>query len=428
VKVLDIAFKDLLRSFRSAFALVMMFAAPLLITGLIYFAFGGMMGADGGFALPLTPVQIANLDRPNEDGFSLGQMLVEFLQDDELADLLQVTEAPDEASARAAVDNQEAAVAVIIPPDLTAATTAATASTAAQARATITLYPDPTLTLGPAIVQTMLEQIIDGFAGLKIAVAVVTDQLDGRGIAVDDDLASAITMQYATWLQSWGASRTQGAYVALDMQPPPGETEATGAVGAMIGSVMAGMLIFFAFFTGANTAQSIIREDEEGTLARLFTTPTPQALILGGKFTAVFLTIIVQAIVLLLASGIVFGIRWGEPLSVTLVTLGLVVAAAGFGVMLMSFVKTTQQAGSVIGGVLTMVGMAGGLFTTGIPDMPAAFDIVSLFTPHGWALRGLKLALAGGSVGDVLVPVFVLLGLGAAFFTVGALLFRKRFS
>jgi ABC-2 type transport system permease protein len=422
LKVLDIAFKDLLRSFRSAFALVIMFVAPLLITGLIYFAFGSMLGTDGGFGLPLTQVQIANLDQPQDSDFSLGQMLVEFLQDEELADLLQVTEAADEASARAAVDNQEAAVAVIIPSDLTAATTAS------QESATITLYPDPTLTLGPAIVQTMLEQIIDSFSGMQIAVTVVTDQLDGRGIALEDEMASQIAIQYATWLQSWGQSRSEGAYLALDMQPPPGQTEPAAPAVALIGSVMAGMLIFFTFFTGANTAQSIIREDEEGTLARLFTTPTPQAVILGGKFTSVFITIIVQAIVLLLVSGIVFGIRWGEPLSVALVTLGLVVVSAGFGVMLMSFVKTTQQAGSVTGGVLTLVGMAGGLFTTGMPNMPAAFDTVSLFTPHGWALRGLELALAGGSAGDVLVPVIVLLGMGTAFFVVGALLFRKRFS
>jgi len=422
LKVLDIAFKDLLRSFRSAFALVMMFVAPLLITGLIYFAFGGMTGADGGFGLPLTRVQIANLDQPNESGFSLGQMLVEFLQDEELSDLLQVTEAPDETSARAAVDAQQAAVAVIIPPDLTAATTKA------QGSATIALYPDPTLTLGPAIVQTMLEQTMDGFAGLKIAVTVVTEQLDRRGIALEEEMASTIALQYATWLQAWGQSRSEGAYLALDMQPPPGETEPATPAAALIGAIMAGMLVFFTFFTGANTAQSIIREDEGGTLARLFTTPTRQATILGGKFTSVLITILVQAIVLLLVSGIVFGIRWGEPLSVALVTLGLIVVSAGFGVMLMSFVKTTQQAGSVIGGVLTMAGMAGGLFTTGMPNLPAAFDAVSLFTPHGWALRGWELALAGARAGDVLVPVLVMLGMGIAFLVVGALVFRKRFS
>ena len=423
MRVFDIALKDLLRSFRSAFALVMMFLAPLLITGLIYFAFGSMLGGDGGFGLPLTQVQIVNLDQPDPDsGFSVGQMLVEFLQNENLADLLQVTETADEASARAAVDNQEAAVAVVIPPDFT------TAATAPEGSATITLYPDPTLTLGPAIVQTMLDQIIDGFSGIRIAVRVVTDQLDRRGIVAEEEMVSQITVQYATWLQSWGQSRTEGAYLALDMQPPPGEAEPVSPAAAMIGSIMAGMLIFFTFFTGANTAQSIIREDEEGTLARLLTTPTPQPVILGGKFSAVFFTVIVQAIVLLLVSGMIFGIRWGEPLTVALVTLSLVVAAAGFGVLLMSFVKTTQQAGSVIGGVLTMAGMAGGLFTTGIPNMPPIFDTVTLFTPHGWALRAWKLALAGGGAGDVLLPVIIMFGMGTVFFVVGAFLFRKRFA
>ena len=50
------------------------------------------------------------------------------------------------------------------------------------------------------------------------------------------------------------------------------------------------LLIFFVFFTGANTAQLILKEQEEGTLARVFTTPTPLPVILGGKFAAVFFT------------------------------------------------------------------------------------------------------------------------------------------
>ena len=40
MRVFDVALKDLLRSLRSAFLLVMMFVAPLLLTALIYFAFG----------------------------------------------------------------------------------------------------------------------------------------------------------------------------------------------------------------------------------------------------------------------------------------------------------------------------------------------------------------------------------------------------
>jgi lipopolysaccharide export LptBFGC system permease protein LptF len=43
-------------------------------------------------------------------------------------------------------------------------------------------------------------------------------------------------------------------------------------------------------------------------------------------------------------------------------------------------------------------------------------------------LRGWKTALAGGGASDVLPTVLVMLGLGAVFFAIGALLFRKRFA
>ena len=98
MKVLDIALKDMLRSFRSAIALVFMFILPLLTTGLLYFAFGGLGGDDGDFDLPVTRVQVVNLDQPIRQisNFSAGQFLVDFLQDEQFAELLDVTVADDE--------------------------------------------------------------------------------------------------------------------------------------------------------------------------------------------------------------------------------------------------------------------------------------------------------------------------------------------
>ena len=54
MKIIDIALKDLLRSFRSLFMIGMTIAAPLMLTGLIYFAFGGMSGGD----VSLTPIKV----------------------------------------------------------------------------------------------------------------------------------------------------------------------------------------------------------------------------------------------------------------------------------------------------------------------------------------------------------------------------------
>ena len=113
----------------------------------------------------------------------------------------------------------------------------------------------------------------------------------------------------------------------------------------MMGLVMAGQMIFFSFFTGAYAMISILQETEEGTLARLFTTPTDRTSILSGKFLAVLLMVILQGMVLMVAGSLLFGINWGEPGSVALALTGQVLAAVGLGVLLISFVKTSSQGG-----------------------------------------------------------------------------------
>src|SRR5512133_2226638 len=61
MKALDIALKDLKRSFRSASAVMFMFGIPLLVTSMFYMMFGNM-AQNGGFDLPKTKVIIANMD------------------------------------------------------------------------------------------------------------------------------------------------------------------------------------------------------------------------------------------------------------------------------------------------------------------------------------------------------------------------------
>ena len=64
MNAITIAWKDLVHTLRSPFSLVMMFGAPLLITGLLYFAFGSMAGGNEGATIPVTQVQVVNLDQP----------------------------------------------------------------------------------------------------------------------------------------------------------------------------------------------------------------------------------------------------------------------------------------------------------------------------------------------------------------------------
>lgn len=423
MKIFDIALKDLKHIFQSVFSLVMMFGAPLMITGLLYFAFGGLSSGKGGFSLPVTSVQVVNLDQPDmqKTSFAAGQMLTDFLQDKSLSDILEVSLAQDETSARLAVDEQQAGVAIIIPNDFTSAVTSP------DQTASVIIYQDPTLTIGPSIVKDLVNHFMDGFSGSKIASQVTMEMWKASNAQVDPSLQYNVAQQYTTWLQSNGHGKGESV-PALSIVPPVGKAQSSNQGAALIGPIMAGMLVMFVFFMGANGAESIILEDEQGTLDRIFSTPTSLWSILGGKFLGVFVTLCIQTAILLLASTFLFGIQWGRPETVILVSFGFIVASAGFGVLLMSFVKNSRQTGPVLGGFMTLTGMLGGLFTTGIPTIPAGFTKVTLVTPQGWALQAWLKSLSGAGAEQILIPVMVMVLMGFAFLGIGMVLFRKRFA
>jgi ABC-2 type transport system permease protein len=351
---------------------------------------------------------------------TMGELIVSILESDEMADLIEISFAADAQAARTAVDSQQAQVALIIPPDFSEQF-----ADIEEGKAVIEFYQDPTLTIGPAIMKSIMNRFLQGMSGVKIAVDVFTDEAD----ASEYGMAGQVVQQYLDL--SLALSEEPEAEL-LEVRAPAGEqvseeAESQNVLLGIVGPIMGGMMIFYAFFTGASTAQSILREEEERTLPRLFTTPTPQAVILTGKLLSVFLTVCAQVIVLLIAARLIFGIRWGELFSVALVATGIILSASSFGVFVNSFLKNTKQAGVLFGGVLTVTGMLGmiRIFAMSSPDSPV--ETISLLVPQGWAIRGLMQSMNGELVSSVLVTSLVLLLWSAAFFVVGVLRFNRRY-
>lgn len=426
MKIIDIALNDLTRSFRSAFAIGMAVVAPLMLTGLIYFAFGGLSGGD--VSMTAMKVGVVNADTLPADSpldAPIGDNIRAMFFDESVESWIEARDYPDEAAARAAVNAQEIGVAVIIPADLSASLLSD------EIDAQVTIISDPTLTIAPAVVQDMVTMMLDGVSGGGIAIQTIMERQQAIGVTPDPAQIPGWVTRYTDWYREFQRDlfhNPEKAALVLTA-PSAGETESADPIQQMMGLTMAGQMIFFAFFTGAYAMMSILREDEEGTLARLFTTPTERANILAGKFLAVLLTVILQGLVLMTAGHYAFGIAWGQSASVALAALGQVLAASGLGVLLISFVKTSKQGGPVLGGGLTALGMLGGLFTANIPGgMPAAFQMLANFTPQGWVLKGWKLSLAGSAPADLLLPFAVALAMGVAMFAIGALMFKKRYS
>lgn len=433
MKAFDIALKDMTRSFRSVFAVVFMFGVPLLVTGMFYFMFGNIAG-EGGFDLPRTKVIIANLDEGGpkfqvnpknipggKKADTMGELVVSILQSDEMTDLIEVTLTDSAESARSAVDNQHAQVAIIIPKDFS------DKFADVDEEAAIEFYQDPTLTIGPAIMKAILNRFLDGMAGVKIAVNVFLDeaQESQRG------LAGEVVQQY---LKVSLAESDDMEDELIEVRSPSGtqskEDETQNILLSIVGPIMGGMMVFYAFFTGASSAESILREEEERTLPRLFTTPTSQATILSGKLLSVFLTVCVQVVVLLIAAHLLFGIQWGDLLPVTLMAGGIIVSASSFGVFVNSFLKNTKQGGVLFGGVLTVTGMLGmiKIFAMNSPIAQTMGDTVSLLVPQGWAVRGLIQSMNGEPLESILLTLLASLAWSIVFFGVGVWRFNRRYA
>ncbi len=439
MKVFDIAFKDMTQSFRSLFAVMFMFVIPILMTGMFSLMFGGSEDEDSGFTLPTTKVILVNKDEgsftsmpetsaQNEEYgnniSSIGELLTMALTSEGLADLMDVSLVDSVIDAKLAVDNQEAGVAVIIPKSVTAA------FMAPEGQAEIEIYQDPTLNIGPAIIKGIVSQLLDNFSASKITLRVTLEQIENSGQSMDEAQIQAVVAQYLATIQPGNQSQSSGeALPYLDIQAPKTEEKTSIQSISPISMIMAGMSIFYVYMTGASGTQTILKEEEEGTLPRLFTTPTTTATILRGKFLSVTLTIIVQITVLLLFGYLVFKIQWGDLLSLVLLSIAITLSASAFGICLTSFMKSTRQAGLMTGGLVTILGMAGmmPLFTLGMPNPPAFISTVSHFAPQGWAVEGLQLTMSGGVLADIWTNILVLMVWAVALFGIGVFRFQNRY-
>lgn len=135
---------------------------------------------------------------------------------------------------------------------------------------------------------------------------------------------------------------------------------------------------------------------------------------------------VVQGLVIMAGSALIFGVDWGSPLGAIAVMLVFAFVGGAAGMLLGSASKTPQQA---IGtGLLVGLGFA----ALGGSMMPLEFFSstmlkVAHLTPHAWASEAFgTLVRHDGTIVDVATELAVLAGYAAVLFTAGAWLLRRR--
>ncbi|NLV71790.1 MAG: ABC transporter permease [Actinobacteria bacterium] len=421
LRVLNIAWKDVRHVYRDIAVLVMMFAAPLALAG----ALGAAFGSGDNFSIAAVKTVVVDQDEGAGAGVpAAGATLTASLTGPDMADLLVVTQMDDPEAARAAVDDSEAAVAVIIPSNLSSALmSAGPGDGPAGPTADIQLYKDPALSVGPSIVAAVTESVIQSLNGARAAGATAARLGLSLGLT-DTDSLSAL------------ASQAAAAYAQTAQTEPPVVLEARGPVVAsaetekrpnVASQVLVGMMLFFMLFGAATPARSVLDEHRQGTLPRLFTTPTPRSLILGGKYVAVFLVVLIQAAVLLLVGRFLMGADWGEPGPVVVLTLCSALVAASLGLVTVSFAKTPGQAGAVSSAIFVFLGLISGNFM-GTANIGGTFAVVRRVSPLGWLMEGWSDLLYGGSWSNIVLPVAAAMSFTVVLFAVSTFFFRRRYA
>ncbi|MBW7883593.1 MAG: ABC transporter permease, partial [Caldilineaceae bacterium] len=185
--------------------------------------------------------------------------------------------------------------------------------------------------------------------------------------------------------------------------------------------VVPGYSVFFALFLMGLMAETVLQERLSGTLRRLFSLPLSRTAFLIGKILPYSLIAMVQIVLVLGMSSILFDYDLGQaPLALMLMIVATGLAVGSVGMMVAVLVRSEGQANSVPN-LLTLVlaAVSGSMFPS--IRLPGIENL----TPNYWAIQGfLRITALQGTFDTVVLNIVVLLGMSVVAFAVAAWRFR----
>jgi ABC-2 type transport system permease protein len=414
-KILAIGWKDLLILFQDKGALVLMLGAPFVLTlglGLVTGAFSRNSGGSGPADIP---VLLVNLDEG-----PLGQALVDLFYSEDLAQLLAPATAVSAEEARQQVNDDKVAAAVIIPAGFSAGVLPDNQTGQGAQATTIELYANPGRVISAGVVGNVVAGFINQVESNLASVTVSMAQLMMNGQLSANDMAEMISLGQAMGERQFAQTSERAALIQIERE---GAAEVSAQSNPLV-FIAPGMAVAFLMYTVALGGRSILAERDGGTLARLLVSPTSTAQVLAGKVVGIFLTGAAQVSVLIVASALLFGLRWGSAPGVALLIIMVAAAATGWGLLLAAIASRPGQVANYGTALMLTFGIIGGSFIT----LPTTGFLAQLgkITPNAWAISGFGRLAQGGRLGDILPDLAALLVMAATLFAVAAFIFQRR--
>src|SRR5687768_33571 len=412
-KLFLIGIKDLKLVFRDRAALIFMLLAPFLLTIGMGFVTGRFSGSSSG--LSDIPVVIVNLDQEQ-----LGNALADVFSSEELADLMEPSTSADPEAARRLIDDDQAAAAIIIPEGFTRSIIPAEGTTFDQnfvqpEPVKIEVYTNPSRPTSAGVVKAIVDEFVSRVEEGRTSGMTSIVQLMSSGLLNPQNAAS----EARDLFQNIDESQTMAITLKRN-------TKGAEAIEFDILAYMApGMALLFLMYTVSYGGRSILAERSQGTLPRMLVSPTKTSQILGGKVLGIFLTGVAQVGILIVASSMFFGVKWGDVSGVIALILAVGFGATGWGMLVTALARTPAQVSSIGSALMLIFGILGGSFIS-LEQMSPLVQTLSKITPNAWGLDGFTTLALGGTLPNLREPITALLIMGAVLFGVAVVLFNRQ--
>jgi len=313
------------------------------------------------------------------------------------AEIATLTELDDADAARAAVEAGDVSAVAIVPAGFEAAVQGGSATA-------IEVIGDIDAGLSTDILRSLAESYVRELDAVRLSVATVI----GDTFPVPPDRVAALVAG------------------ALEQPSPVSVVDLPAEIARMDAKTFyaASMAIFFLFFTAQFGVLSLLSERRTGTLPRLVAAPIAPSSIVAGKAFGSFIMGISAMGVLAVASTLLLGAEWGDPIGVAALIVAAVVAATGITAFITTFARTEEQAGGWNSIVAVSLAILGGAFMD-FSQGPEILSQLSFITPHAWFLQGLdEMATTSFTYADLALPLAALLAIGLVTGAIG--LWRAR--
>lgn len=397
-------FKGLLKYKKAYLILLLM---PILLILIL----GNVFNNDSEFKVDKFDISLCNEDVAvvsNGIEVSLGDIFDKMvLESDNIKSMINVTVVSNADEGKKLVNDGKSAAFIYIPGDFTE-------SYYADGSSKISLIGDERQSIRVDIVRNIIDIFSDRLRTAKI------DGKISNELSIKNNLSTESMYDIAQYISRFDTNVADN-YIA-DNYINTEENDTQKPVSAMQYYAIA-MIVMFAMFTSFTLIHSMADEKRDKIFFRIQTTPIKGLEYAVGKLVGIVFTLTVQMSVLIVATTLLYGMKWGNIYHLFIVLIAYSFAIGTITLLAGLIAKDYSVLSNLSMPVVFVLSFLGGSFVRK-EELPASLDFAQKLVPNGQALNAFLKVVLNRDFSEIFSNLTTLIITGLVFLCISLLFFR----